>query len=392
MNKYIQDSIRNNSRSILKDLTRPQQKSLAEILRGLFTVGEPILRRLAQDETKTAKKQGEKYARHLENVSIKNKVELLALKRVKTDIRKTTIIAYDLTDIAKSSAKKIEKLTKVWDGSARKAVNGFELHGVGINNILTKLEVHDGDCYTRNQVRSKIVTEISQELGFQGIWVFDRGNDDKAFFSFLRHELDVEFIARIRGNRNVVIKKTGVLEKVQNLKPGRYQVFFMNRFNNRVDTSTEFTLIIDEHMEDHEPIRLLCRLKSSYSLKQIVTMYLERWGVENLFKRLKQKFGLEKIRVLNHQKFVNLVALVHLAVLVSTITFVKMHQSTLSLITGVLLLYKKFVHLKNLSQNLDSFISFMQCSLKPLSIRKPPPPPNQQSLFSRRLLEKLGSF
>lgn len=391
MNKYIQDSIRNNSRSVLKDLTRPQQKAMSEIIRGLFTAGEPVLRHLAQDSTKTAKKQGEKYARHLGSVSLTEKVEELAMKRAKSEVRKTTIIAYDLTDISKDCARKMERLTRVWDGSRKRAVNGYELHGVGINNILTRLEVHDDNRYTRNQIRKQIVTKISRELEGKGIWVFDRGNDDKAFFGFLRHFLNTEFIARVKENRQVVIAETGALEKAGNLRPGRYRVFLMNRFNNRADTRGLYTLTISEHLEDHEPIRLLSHLKAGYSDRQIVTMYLERWGVENLFKRIKQKFCLEKIRVLNHQKFVNLVALIQLAVLVSVIAFRRIQQATFSVITGVLLLYKKFLRLKNLGQNLDSFITFMQCSLKPL-VTRPRDPPGQFSLFSRRQLEKLGSI
>ena len=390
MNKYIQDCIRNNSRNVLKGLTRPQQKAVSEIIRGLFTAGEPILRHLAQDSTKTAKKQGEKYAHHLGNVSLRGKAEEMAMKRAKAEVRKTTIIAYDLTDISKDCAKKMEKLGRAWDGSRKRAVNGYELHGVGINNLLTRLEVHDDNLYTRNQVRKQIVTKISRELEGKGIWVFDRGNDDKAFFGFLRHFLNAEFIARVKVNRQVVIAKTGALEKAGNMKPGRYRVYFMNRFNNRVDTRGLYTLTISKHLEDHEPIRLLSHLKAGYSDRQIVTMYLERWGVENLLKRIKQKFELEKIRVLNHQKFVNLVALVQFAVLVSAITFMRIQQATIFLITGVLLLYKKFLRLKNLGQNLDSFITFMRCSLKPL-VTRPRDPPGQFSLFSRRQLVKLGS-
>lgn len=391
MNKYIQDSIRNASRSVLKDLTRPQQKAMSEIIRGLFTAGEPVLRHLAQDPAKTAKKQGEKYAHHLAHVALGVRVEELAMRRAGAEARKTTIIAYDLTDISKNCAKKMEKLTRVWDGSRKKVTNGYELHGVGINNILARLEVHDDNRYTRNQVRQKIVTKIGRDLKGKGIWVFDRGNDDKAFFGFLRHYLDTEFIARLKVNRQVVIAKTGAPEKVGNLKPGRYSVYLMNRFSNRADTRGLYTLTIGKHLEDHEPIRLLSHLKAGYSDRQIVTMYPERWGVENLFKRIKQKFELEKIRVLNYQKFVNLVALVQLAVLISTITFLRIRQSTISLITGVLLLYKKFLRLKNLGQNLDSFITFMRCSLKPLVIR-PRNPPGQLNLFSRRQLEKLGSI
>ncbi|MDP2643203.1 MAG: hypothetical protein Q8P62_05160 [Candidatus Peregrinibacteria bacterium] len=112
MYKYIQDSMKNNSRFVFHGLTKPQKKALSEVVRGLFTAGEPILRHIAQDETKSAKKQAEKYSHHLGNVQIQGKVEELALKQAQKQIRKRTIIACDLTDISKESAKKIEKLSQ----------------------------------------------------------------------------------------------------------------------------------------------------------------------------------------------------------------------------------------------------------------------------------------
>lgn len=388
MYKYIQDSIKNNSRCVLKGLTKPQQKALSEIVRGLFTAGEPILRHIAQDKNKSAKKQAEKYSYHLGNVQIQKKVEELALKEAKKQIRKRTIIAYDLTDISKESAKKIEKLSRIWDGSKRKVSAGFSLHGVGINGVLSKFQVHDSDQFTLNQIRKKIVTEISEKLGKKGIWVVDRGNDDKQFFKFLRQDLRVDFIARLKENRQVVIKETGVKIQVKNLKAGKYRIYLMNKNNNNVDMSCEYALIISNHLEGKEPIRLIHSLKYNYSKNQIVDMYLERWGVENLFKRVKEKFELESIRVLKWKKFVNLVALIQLAVLVSTIMFLKIQQSTNALIIGVLMHYKKFMKLKTLGFNVNSFITFMKNVLKPLVFRLEKPP-NQLNIFSRRQLAKL---
>ena len=374
----------------MEDLTKPQQKALSEVVRGLFTAGEPILRHIAQDETKSAKKQAEKYSHHLGNVQIQNKIETLALKQAKKQIRKRTIIAYDLTDISKESAKKIEKISKVWDGSKRKVSTGFSLHGVGINGILTKFQVHDDDEFTKNEIRSKIVTEISEKLNHKGIWVFDRGNDDKAFFKSLRQDLKVDFIARLKDDRQVVIKKTGAIIQIKNLRPGKYRIYLMKRNNNNVDLSCEYTLVITNHLEDKEPIRLIHNLEFGYSKNQIVTMYLERWGVENIFKRVKEKFDLESIRVLKWQKFVNLVALIQLAVLVSTMMFLSIQQSTNALIIGVLMHYKKFMKLKTLGFNVDSFISFMKSSLKPLIFRLEKPP-NQLNIFSERQLNKLSA-
>lgn len=393
MYKYIQDSIRNNSRLILKNLTLPQKKAVMELIRGLFVSGTPILRHLAQNKEVSAKKQGDKYSHHLGNVDLKEKVEQSALNKVKYSVRKNTIIAYDLTDINKEAARKMENLSIVFDGSRRTKKPGYTLHGLGVDGILLKLEVHEGKTYTQNQIRRRIVEKYSNIFEKKGIWVFDRGNDAKHFFKFLRHKAKVQFIARLRSNRGLVVKETGAILQVKDLPVGQYQVYLMDHHNNNVDLRYEYTLVISKHLdsENKQPIRLLCSLNHTYSSEEIVNMYLERWGIENIFKRGKQKFKLEKIRVLNWQKFVNLIALIQFAINVSTTTFIKIQKSTYSLISGVLIHYKSFLKLKSLTFNLDSFISFMQQSLNPLTFKNTGPP-NQLNIFSFRQLKKLGPF
>ena len=86
---------------MIRDLTVPQQKTVSEVVRGLFTAGKPILSHLAQNETKTAKKQSEKYSYHLGRIDLMKKINDFAFRKAKQMIRKTTIIAYDLTDINK---------------------------------------------------------------------------------------------------------------------------------------------------------------------------------------------------------------------------------------------------------------------------------------------------
>ena len=108
MEKYIQSTIQNNLRSVIHDLTKPQKKAISEIVRGLFTEGTPVLRHLAQDPNKTAKKQGEKYGYHLGNIDLMKEVDALAVRKVRSQMRKDTVIAYDLTDINKECAKKME--------------------------------------------------------------------------------------------------------------------------------------------------------------------------------------------------------------------------------------------------------------------------------------------
>ena len=391
MQKYIQDTLRNNLRSVVSSLTRPQKKAVTEMMRGLFTSQKPILKAMKQYDDVSVKKQAERFSHHLGNINLTEDVDALAWRKAKQQIRKDTVIAYDLTDIAKEHAKKMEKIRRIWDGSRKKSAPGFQLHGVGMNNVLLKLQVHDDDRETLPQVRRQIMDELVPKLDGKGIWVFDRGNDSKGFFRELRQRENVRFIARIKENRNVVLKETGEYLSVKNLTPGVHQIYLLDHRNYRVDwTIGELTLVIHEHLQEKEPIRLLTNLVwSNYGTKKILTMYLERWGVENIFRRAKTKFHLEAIRVLSYQKFVNLVSLIQLAVIVSSITFLAVQKSTNALIIGVLMLYKSFIKHRSLTFNIDSFITFMQTSLKPLQKKPPKPPPLQIHLFSERTLQRL---
>jgi hypothetical protein len=381
MCKYITDTVKNNLKSVIKDCTLPERKVAEEVVRGLLTEGVPILRHLAQDGEKTAKKQAEKYSFHLAKTDFTEAVLSLALRHAAAEMTAYTIIAYDLSDIAKESAREMEKIRRVFDGSRRKICNGYTFHGVGINNILVRADIHDGDKTFLPQVRRKIVTEISEYLGGKGVWAADRGNDDRQFFHFLRSELKTHFIARLKENRQVVIAETGDIIRVKNLKPGQYDVYLMNRNNNKAETDYSYRLVIQNHLEDKEPIRLLTTLpKKRFAKKQITDMYLERWGVENSFRRIKQKFGLEKIRVIKYRVFLNLIALTLFSMFISSLIFQRIQKMNHQLISEVLLSYKYFIKRKSLSFNTDSFISFIQSSLPKLIFRSLDPPV-QMTLF-----------
>ena len=389
MEKYITDAIHNSLRSVTGKLTRPQQKSVEEIVRGLFTDGEPILTHLAQNPDVSAKKQAEKYSYHLGKIDLTNAVEELALRKVASTVRKNTVIAYDTTDINKDAAKKMEKLSGIWDGSAGTGAQGYELHGVGVNGMLLGLRLHDADAETNPQTRFSIIKRISTVLGKRGIWVLDRGNDSGSFYRDLRHTLNVRFIARVKDNRTVVLVKTGERLKVVDLPAGRHAVHLLGEKQNTVDPDV-YLLIIKKHLEEKEPIRLLTNLLwDEFSDKQIVTMYLKRWGIENIFRSAKVCFGLERVRVLSFVKIRNIIALIQLVLVLSAHLFRMIQKSTYTLVVAILAVYKIFLVKRSLTINYDSFVRFLRQSL-PRLIHREKPPPTQLRLFSTPTLLKLA--
>jgi len=233
--------------------------------------------------------------------------------------------------------------------------------------------------------------EIVPVLDGNGIWVYDRGNDSKSFFRELLQIHKVRFIARLRSNRFVVNMKTGEYLAVEHLPSGVYQVLLLNRYNTKIDWGIGvLTLVIEQHLDEKQPIRLLTNLACDhYGTKHIVRMYLDRWGIENMFKRAKERFSLEKVRVLRYQRLVNLVALVQFAMNVSSSLYLAIQKQTTGLIVAVLLLYRQYMKKYHVGFNVHSFISFMQVSLKPLQRHTPRPPPVHKSLFSEKTLQSL---
>jgi IS4 transposase len=388
MEKYITDAIHNSLRTITFGMTRPQQKAIAEVVRGLFTKGEPILRHLAQNAETSAKKQAEKYSYHLGNVDLTEAVEMLALRKTASTMRKNTVIAYDCTDINKEDAEMMEGLGGIWDGSKGTGGQGYELHGVGVNGVLLALRVHDDDRHMMPQTRLSVMERIVSVLGSRGIWVLDRGNDSRSFYQNLRHSLNVRFIARTRDNRKVVLVKTGVQSSIKDLPEGRHAVRIMGEKQNTIDPDV-YLLVIKRLKKELEPLRLLTNLGwDEFSDTQIMTMYLKRWGIENIFRSAKVCFGLEKVRVQSFRKLKNIVALVQLVLVLSAHLFRAIQKSTYTLVVALLQVYKLFLGKRSLTLNYDSFVRFLRQSLPPL-IHREKPPPTQLRLFSPPTLLKL---
>lgn len=168
---------------------------------------------------------------------------------------------------------------------------------------------------------------------------------------------------------------------MKDLPEGRYAVHLLGEKPNIVDPDV-YLLIIHKHLEEKEPIRLLTNLQwEEFSDRQIVTMYLKRWGIENIFRSAKVCFGLEKIRVRSFQKLCNLVAMVQLVLVLSSHLFRTIQKSTYTLVVALLHVYRLFLMKRPLTLNYDSFVRFLRQALPPL-IRRERPPPIQLRLFS----------
>ncbi len=224
MNKYILDSIKNNTKTIFLGMSVPQKKTLTLLIKRVFQTGSGILQHLGDGSTQLPKTIAQKFSRHLGNINILTPVEKFADRQILKHLPESGVIAYDLTDIAKPSAKKIENITLSFDGSRREISNGFFVHGVGFGNILLRLRMHDNTKYflpeKRKEILEKLIPLTKQK---NPIFAFDRGNDDRKLFEFL-DDKKVRAILRLKKDRKVILSDTGTVQRIDEMPPGRYKI------------------------------------------------------------------------------------------------------------------------------------------------------------------------
>src|SRR3989304_2654512 len=110
----LNNTIRNILRGITKDCTLPQKKVVKELFLSLMREGTTIVNHLADTEKKVrVGKQAERYRRHLENVDLPFVIED-KIGRTLPQMENDTVIAYDLSDIAKPHARTMEGMAPIF--------------------------------------------------------------------------------------------------------------------------------------------------------------------------------------------------------------------------------------------------------------------------------------
>lgn len=377
MNKYIADTIRNNTNSLCDSAgcTKPQREAVRDIVRGLLEKGVPVLRQLGDRKTSDAKKESERFGKHLEKIDIADAVNGHAVRKAAAGIGDDDVIAYDLTDAVAEHSKGVNPATgrgmewtgKCFDGSKRESSCGTGIHGVGVNGILLRLRIHDADREFLPQVRKDILGDIIGKIGSRGIWAFDRGNDDGKLVRDLNGKKvngkaeRIRFIVRLKKNRDIIRKDTGEVLKLEEMGCGRYEVCLRDD-RGRVDAKNTYLLVIRKHCKKYEtPIRILCsRNLQRFSGKALVKKYLERWGVENSFKRIKSLYGLEDIRVMKRKRYVSLVALIQFVSVLSAKLHAKTEKAACFLSSGMQAVYRQYLKRESLTENPHSFGMFLR--------------------------------
>jgi hypothetical protein len=251
-------------------------------------------------------------------------------------IKETTLLVLDISDISKKYAKKMEYLGMVRDGSEKQLASGYwTCQVVGTEREATTILPLCSKLYSdvspewrgENRVMLEVVDTVSRHTGKRGIWVLDRGGDrGEILRPLLKREL--HFLIRLRGDRHLVhrgicrpvvdlasscpmlymervVREEGTKEKVYFLQFGFRKVRLPGRSEN-------LHLVVVKGFGE-KPLMLLTNLKLTGSRKdlwRIVESYLMRWRIEETIRFIKQSYQLEDIRLLTYVRLQNMMVLV----------------------------------------------------------------------------------
>lgn len=379
MQKIITNVINNNFNVLIQKsgATVPQGKNLRLLGTQILKTGEVHLRKLKNSSKKTtAKKQGELFGNILEKVDIAPTVNNIVFSRFLKEVENDTVIAYDLTDEAHphvdmQAEKGMENVSDIFDGSKRRREKGFVHHGVGTEKHLLRLEIHESKKKFLPQTRENILKEMIPPLKGKGIWAFDRGNDDQKLFQYLS-EKKARFIVRIKENRKFCICDTGEEYTAKNLPEGRHEVYVRKSGGKKkgatdklgYDTKQKYLVIKEKNLKKYAPIVLLTSISlGTFSNAELVKKYLERWGVENHFRRVKQMYGLENVLIRKWKRRINFTALILFVHFLTVVIQRKLEIGKEALQEVYLVAWesiKNFLRKESKSYNTYSFVAFIR--------------------------------
>lgn len=330
----VQGQIRRFSNKISKGLSKPKRKFIGQVLFGIQASRDTKLSNISRglnEEIKLIKTE-QRLSRHMMSKDLTESINKTLIEDGMLRIKKDTVLAFDLSDVQKPFAKKMENLAKVWDGSEGKVGQGYwlsEVVGADVNEehiipLYSELYSQEAkDFESENEQILKAIRTVNEQAKGKGIWAIDRGGDRR----ILVREFDkmgIRFVIRARGDRHVKTSR-GKEKKVVEIA-------------NRVKCKTRYKIKIDKegYQEEKEiqlgvrcglkmegvkirlvvvrgfgkkPLMLITNVEKTE--KEILDIYLTRWKCEESFRFLKQEYHLEDVRTRTYTALRNMIVLVH---------------------------------------------------------------------------------
>lgn len=321
------------STEISKELKRPQQKFVQQMIYGIIAGNKLHLSEIARSlkESITLKKTIERLSRNLHNFNAQTTLWNNYLSLVKQQVKDDyAVIVIDNSDIAKPAGKKLEALTDVRDGSTGEITKGYQTIEAAVLSENGKMPL---PIYEKvfSAAETGFISEtyenlcclksLSANFSPKCIRTLDRGFDANDYYRhFLKNK--ERFIIRAKKNRNVIYNGNtcNIMDVAQKYK-GSFRMDFKDKRGKTIHCKMSFIpvklcefpredlVLVAVYGFGKEPMLLLTNLKMQEKKKLcsiVAKVYLMRWRIEEYFKFKKQQFELEDLRVMSLKSIRNL--------------------------------------------------------------------------------------
>jgi hypothetical protein len=303
----------------------------------------------ALKEKTTPKKVEDRLSRMLSSKGLEEGLQDAIAELGAKKVHKDTLIILDPSDVQKPYAKKMQYLSKVWDGSKGEVGDNLGFWGCmavacqsgGRRPIPLHFKLWSADSpkfVSENEEVKDIVRSISKHTKKRGIYVYDRGGDNIEFYRFLLSN-GLDFIVRLK-ERYVRSWKRKVMcgELAWQCRMLYREVIPFDHHGKDRLLTIEFG-VVPVRLPDipdrllhmvvvkgfgQKPMMLLTTLAQNTSrnaLWQVVEGYITRWRIEDTIRHVKQSYGLEDIRLFKYDK-IKAMASVLLATIYFSMTWI----------------------------------------------------------------------
>ena len=326
-------------------LTKPEFNNVCSLCLGILKSKSVIINRIAQklNEAISLKKTCDRFYHNLQRKNLAKKIQEAILSNQCKGLDSNTAIIVDDSDIIKSKATKMEGLKKVRDGSTgRVDQNGYDLinivachpekEGYQIKPLSSDLYSSGIEQDSIIQVTQERMEEIILHSNNQGVFVMDRGYDNRSMFSFFQDN-GCDYIVRSEGKRNLIVngveKNFMEVAKAVDLKftikvKGKNKTFQsgINRVKIRLDPypkkepeTTDAWLILSRYVVPKGKkggfFYFLCNfpnqnLTEKQIVEKVLNMYPLRWKIEEVHRHIKQYYGWEQIQLMTYTALQNM--------------------------------------------------------------------------------------
>ena len=341
---FMQAKLSDLAERVSRGMSRPVAKFNRDMLFGICGSGTASVHKIAQNilDGVSTKKTSERLYRNLGRAGLDGQLREALMDIVCPKLKSDSLIIVDESDIEKPYARKMEGCKLVHNGSKAEQTRGYNLlnilaclendQGYQLLPVSSDLISTDLELDSLKQLMHDRLIDINIKCKGRGLFVFDRGYDDRKTIGFLV-ENGMRFIIRGVGKRNIregmtevnfkqAMKSLDLAWELPGLKPGEKLRCGTRRIGVRTDdhpsakaNGVEASLVVcrrfKKSRQKGKEFYLICDfadpgLSELEIIQRAVCAYHKRWKIEEVHRQMKQDLQWEKMRLASYLKLKNL--------------------------------------------------------------------------------------